>query len=221
MPAMRWIPALCLTMLASAAWADTFYVCRKGGLTAFANSPTVQNYKHQGYRCTARMQFEDRRPAPSARDGGGDLPPTASMAPRHYGGPAGERESFEPIIQEASERFKVPANLVRAVIRVESDYHPQAVSSAGAQGLMQLMPDTATTLGVSDAFDPRQNIMAGARYLRMLINRFNGDPKLTLAAYHAGPSIVESRGEIPFRATEEYVRRVLTHFYRYKETRLP
>jgi len=122
---------------------------------------------------------------------------------------------YESLIQQWSKKYNVPADLVRAVIRVESDFHPHAVSSAGAEGLMQLMPKTAKSLGVQDSFDPSQNIRGGTQYLRKLANQFNGDARLTLAAYHAGPGAVERAGNIPYKATERYVRKVLTHYYRY------
>jgi len=108
--------------------------------------------------------------------------------------------------------------MIRAVIRVESDFHPHAVSSAGAEGLMQLMPGTAKSLGVTDSFDPTQNIMNGTKYLRQLANQFEGDARLILAGYHAGPGAVKRFDGIPYKATERYVRKVLTHYYRYRSS---
>ncbi len=215
---MRLALSVVTLVIALPASADTFYLCRKAGATAFANGPTVAGYKRQGYACTPRMQFPDRSSQPASREPGDGVQSSAPTTPLgKFAGPAGERETYEPYIREAAERYKVPANLIRAVIRVESNFRPHAVSQAGAQGLMQLMPRTAKELGVTDAFDPKQSILNGTKYLRMLINRFKGDPKLTLAAYHAGPTIVEARGDIPFEATRQYVRNVLTHFYRYRD----
>jgi soluble lytic murein transglycosylase-like protein len=120
------------------------------------------------------------------------------------------------LIQQAAKLYNIDANLVRAVIKVESNYHPRAISSAGAKGLMQLMPTISKELEVSDLFEPRQNIMAGTRYLRMLINQFKGNHKLVLAAYHAGPGIVSRRNAIPYKTTERYVRRVVSEWLRYR-----
>ena len=123
------------------------------------------------------------------------------------------------IVREAA-RQGVRPELVRAVIQVESAFDPAARSPKGAMGLMQLMPGTAKSLGVTDSFDPRQNILGGARYLRKLANTFDGDKVKLIAAYHAGPGIVSRRGGIPYKATERYVRRVLTHWARYRASGL-
>ena len=121
-----------------------------------------------------------------------------------------ERLPFQEIVEEVSQRYGVPAPLVLAMIKVESDFNPDAVSPKGAMGLMQLMPETAKELGVKDPFDPRQNIDAGVRYLRELIERFDGDLKLALAAYNAGGGEVEKyHGVPPFKETREYVKKVI------------
>ncbi len=219
-----------MTLPAPPAAADSFYVCRKKGQSPrWVNSSAVPGAKRDGFRCKKSMDFGGGSPAPQARkarparkSSGSTAKPAArtAWAPKRFAGPAGERQTFEGHILEASRRYKVPANLVRAVIRVESNFHPRAISSAGAHGLMQLMPGTAKDMGVSDRFDPRQNIMGGVRYLRLLINKFNGDAKLAIAAYHAGPGIVAARGAIPYKATERYVRSVLTHYLKYRDARL-
>jgi len=104
------------------------------------------------------------------------------------------------------------------VIKVESDYNPEVVSHAGASGLMQLMPATAARMGVTDVFDPRQSILGGARYLRVLANHFNGDLVLTIAAYNAGEgAVIRYRGIPPYEETQRYVRRVLRHYYNFLE----
>ncbi len=129
----------------------------------------------------------------------------------------GRRTRYDPIIRQACRLYSIPVALAKAVIAVESDFDPRVVSSAGAMGLMQLMPRTAKAMGVVDAFDPRQNIFGGVRYLRVLANMFNGDLLLTVAAYHAGPgAVIRYRGLPPYATTQKYVQMVLTRYYRYK-----
>jgi hypothetical protein len=129
--------------------------------------------------------------------------------------PAGEMPYAE-LVTEASQTFEIPGELIHAVIRVESNYDPDAVSRAGAQGLMQLMPVTADRLGVADPFDPRANVIGGTRYLRRLANYFDGDIVKTLAAYHAGHRAVAEKDGIPYAATERYVKKVLGYYYKMK-----
>lgn len=115
---------------------------------------------------------------------------------------------YESYFQAASSTYQVPADLLKAVAKVESDFTPDAVSSCGAQGIMQLMPDTARYLGVTDSFDPAQNIMGGAKYLRQMLDRFDGDVSCALAAYNAGPGAVEKCGGVP-QNIQNYVNKVL------------
>jgi len=124
--------------------------------------------------------------------------------------------SFADVIAEASRAFNVPPELLRAVIDVESGYNPKAVSDKGALGLMQLMPDTARRFSGGDMFDPRDNVLAGARYLRFLLDLFKENVELTLAAYNAGENAVIRAGyRIPsLRQTREYVPRVLARYKR-------
>jgi soluble lytic murein transglycosylase-like protein len=110
-----------------------------------------------------------------------------------------------PIIEEASQKSGLPTELIDAVIRTESGYRPHAISRAGAQGLMQLMPKTARSLGVSNSLDPRQNVLGGAKYLRKMLDRF-GRVSLALAAYNAGPGAVSKhKGVPPYKETQRYV----------------
>lgn len=151
----------------------------------------------------------------------GPRAPAATGASGHRRGPvklgAERMHRYDSHIRGAAERYQLPESLVRAVIHTESNYYAHAVSRAGAMGLMQLMPKTARSLGVADAFDPRQNVYGGARYLRMLANRYDGDMVLVLAAYNAGAGNVEKYGGVPpFQETRAYVRGVLRRFYAYE-----
>lgn len=118
-------------------------------------------------------------------------------------------DNYLAIVYEAASVHDVDATLVAAVIRAESNFDPVAVSRKGAQGLMQLMPATAKRFGVADSFDPAQNIHGGTRYLRLLLDRFEGDPELALAAYNAGEgNVAKYDGVPPFRETVDYIRRI-------------
>jgi soluble lytic murein transglycosylase-like protein len=120
------------------------------------------------------------------------------------------RERYEPLVIEHSNRHGLRPELVRAVIQVESGYNPRALSPKGAMGLMQLMPETARVLGVQRPYDPAQNIAGGTRYLRVLLDKYNGDELLALAAYNAGSGAVDRHGHRvpPYRETQDYVRKV-------------
>lgn len=125
-------------------------------------------------------------------------------------------QRFAPYVRKAAQHYGLPEALVWAVMKVESGFNPEAVSNKGAQGLMQLMPPTARDMGVTDPFDPEQNIYGGARYLRIVANKFDGDLVLALSAYHAGGGAVDGAGGIPYEQTAEYVRRVLNAYYAYQ-----
>ncbi|HEU19952.1 MAG TPA: lytic transglycosylase [Deltaproteobacteria bacterium] len=128
------------------------------------------------------------------------------------------KRHVDTCIQEASRRYGIDSHLITAIMKVESDFNPRAVSKRGAKGLMQIMPENFEALNIQDPFNPRENIMGGTRYLRELLNRFNGEVELALAAYNAGPTPVSRiNGIPPFRETEEYVKKVLNYYHRLKQ----
>jgi hypothetical protein len=124
---------------------------------------------------------------------------------------------FHGIIVQAAGRYEVDPHLIRAIILAESGYNPKAKSKRGARGLMQLMPTTAKSLGVEDIYDPEENIDGGVRYFRSLLDRFDGDVRLALAAYNAGSRHVRNyEGIPPFKATQIYVKKVLKFHKKFK-----
>jgi soluble lytic murein transglycosylase-like protein len=124
-------------------------------------------------------------------------------------------EVLQQIVREKAEKHNLDPALVSAVISTESNWNTSALSSKGAQGLMQLVPGTAQKLGVFNVWDPEENVDAGVRYLRMLLERYNGDLPKALAAYNAGPSVVDRWGGIPnYRETRDYVRKVTNTYFR-------
>ena len=133
-------------------------------------------------------------------------------------GPALERqrpEHYDGVIERTARIHGLPAALVKAVIRAESNFDAGARSTKGAMGLMQLMPDTAQAMGVRDPWKAEENVRGGTRYLRSMVNRY-GDVRLALAAYNAGPRAVDRYGAIPpYQETQEYVRRVLAYYRKY------
>ena len=174
--------------VASTAMADVYAFKDKNGVVTFTNVPN-----HAGFR---RVFRDAGRPATS--NGVVD-------------------SGYEGYIQNASGRYNIDPDLIRAVIKAESDFKVSARSNKGAMGLMQLMPDTARLHNVSDAYNPGENVEGGARHLRMLLDRYQGDLELSLAAYNAGSAAVEKhRGIPPFPETKEYVRRVLRFYDSYR-----
>jgi len=140
------------------------------------------------------------------------LVPLPNLVVPHWAG--GAAAPYAAAVQRAATYYQLPAELIWAVIKVESDFRDHVISPAGAQGLMQLMPATANAIGLRDALDPEQNILGGAYYLRRLANRFRGDLYFTLAAYNAGPTAVARHGGIPpYPETQSYVRKVLQYYW--------
>lgn len=201
---------LVITAGASPAQADIFE-CRDADGSVHYTNVRPSGPSGQQCRVLVRQQAEPQRatnpsPAPAANRRRSQV---RSRDPARY-------SRYDAFITEAAQLYELPISLIRAVIRVESDYNPGVVSHAGAQGLMQLMPRTANSMGVQDAFNPRQNILGGTRYLRILANLFNGDLVLTIAAYNAGEgAVTRYRGVPPYRETRRYVGRVLRHYYAY------
>ena len=124
---------------------------------------------------------------------------------------------YDALITELCEKYQVDFALIKAIIRAESGFNPIAVSRKGARGLMQLMPETASRVNVSNPFNPRENVEGGVRHFKYLLSLFNNDLKLSLAAYNAGENLVSQLGVIPpYRETIEYVQRVLDFYQSYK-----
>lgn len=184
--------ALCglilLFTLSPAVWADIYKYVDANGVVHFTNTPTSNHYK---------LYLKERRsPAPR----------TVSVG------------AIAPIISRHAAAFRLEEALVRAVIKAESGYNPRAVSKKGALGLMQLMPDTARLMQVGDPLDMDENIRGGSRYLRLMLDEFNGDLDLALAAYNAGPNAVRRHGGIPpYEETRTYVDRVKTYMQNYRQ----
>jgi hypothetical protein len=201
-----------LTLPPLAARAGTFWSRERGdGVVEFTNKTPAPGGKWKVWLKTGPGKA-------SALRGSTDLVPARDTSPARYA-------RFDQDIRDEQAFYGIPEALLRAIIKTESDYDPRVVSSAGAQGLMQLMPDTSRLMGVTDPFDPRQNIMGGARYLQVLARRFckqvssagtvcSPDEKVKIvAAYHAGPGAVEKYGGIPpYETTHAYVASVMSRY---------
>ncbi|QXE90156.1 lytic transglycosylase domain-containing protein [Geomonas subterranea] len=197
-----------------------------GGDAAASSPSTTPNVNVQGLL----NRFLEQLPAGGSavaetREAAADQGPEAAFQAQQAHFTAGELpavpglsgdSSTDAIIQRASQRYGVDSGLIRAVIKAESDFNPRAVSSAGARGLMQLMPATARGLGVTDSFDPEQNIMAGTRFLKDMLRRYNGNVDEALAAYNWGPGNVDRHGTdtLP-RETRSYLAKVKGYYAQY------
>lgn len=172
------------------------------GTVHFTDAPTDRRFREVEVP-TARVRLNYYPSQKALRD----LARTSRSSPA--------AEEYDALIEDLARLHSVPAALVKAVIRAESRFNARAVSSKGAQGLMQLMPGTADMMGVEDPFEPRDNVGGGVRYLRQLLDRF-GDPVWAVAAYNAGPEAVDRHGGIPpYPETREYVRRVMSYYRDY------
>ena len=184
---LAWVPAL--------AWADIYQYTDADGVLHFTNVSGGKNHK--------RVKTETTRP-PEAR-----LTPVTQSASSSLSS-ANIPSSYLDLIDSACNRHGVDPSLVHAVVKVESDFNPYAMSKKGAMGLMQLMPQTAVDLNVRNSFNPTENIDGGVKYLRYLIDRYEGNLSLALAAYNAGETAVKRWGTIPpFKETQQYVQRIL------------
>lgn len=136
--------------------------------------------------------------------------------PKRAAGSSSNR--YDHLIRQASQTSGIPFYLLKAIIKAESDFNPRAVSRAGAMGLMQIMPANVEELQVKNPFDPRENIMAGSFFFKTLFKRFNGQLPLALAAYNAGPGMVDRYQNIPpFRETEDYVKKVMEYYNAFQQ----
>jgi soluble lytic murein transglycosylase-like protein len=194
-----------LGLVATPAHADIYQCQGPDGEVHFTN---VRPHGPAGRRC--RRIIRGDRPGPDRPNAASDRVRARDRSPERY-------VRYDHHIREAANLYQLPESFIRAVMRVESDFSHDVVSHAGAMGLMQLMPRTAASMGVRDPFDPRQNILGGARYLRVLANKFNGDLVLTIAAYNAGEgAVVRYRGVPPYAETRRYVQRVLRYYYAFR-----
>lgn len=204
--------------------ADIFMTHRADGTVHLSNVPT-----HRTRSSVVVLRTTEHRPAqasPVVSYDGSQTPITpitqlqSAQIRSLYAAAARDRERyhrFDDYIREASQLYQLPEAFVRAVIKQESDFNPYSVSVSGASGLMQLMPSTAASMSVRDVFDPRQNVLGGTRFLRVLANMFNGDLVLTVAAYNAGPNaVIRHAGVPPYEQTQNYVRQVLRYYYQFR-----
>ena len=186
------IVILCIVSVTFAApstlHADIYMYIDEDGVYNFTDAPPSPKYK---------LFIKERNPRPGKKN---------------------TLEKFDKYIKEASKRHRISIPLLKAVMKVESDFNPKAVSKKGAKGLMQIMPMNFELLKIKDPFNPRESIMGGARYLSQLLNRFGGNVRFAVAAYNAGPNTVErSRGIPPIKETKDYVKKIMKYYALYKK----
>ncbi|HKE18466.1 MAG TPA: transglycosylase SLT domain-containing protein, partial [Kofleriaceae bacterium] len=191
------------------AWADIYSYTDREGVVHFTN---IKPRGRAGARWK-RLSNEASVGKAAARRGSCDrcdVVPARDRSAQRFA-------RFDEFIAEASLLYAIPVPLIRAVIRVESDYDPAVVSSVGARGLMQLMPSVVHDMGVRNVHDPRENILGGTRLLRILANRYDGDLVRTIAAYHAGSASLARYGDNvpPYENTRKYLRMVVDRYYQY------
>jgi hypothetical protein len=187
----RCIPsaAIAVFLLASLTFAQTYSYLDANGVRTYTNIPPT--------RPVQDLTVTGAPPRPNL--------PTPNAA--------GGQASVDSIIEKYAREYKLDPELIRSMIRAESNFNPKAVSHKGAQGLMQLMPATAARLGVDNPFDPEQNIRGGAQHMRSLLDTFNNDLKLSLAAYNAGENLVQRIQRVPdYRETHNYVRQITQRY---------
>jgi soluble lytic murein transglycosylase-like protein len=195
--------ALASVLAPSVAGADIYKFTDADGVVHFTNTPNGDK------RFRVYIHGNGDGPRAGAAPGVIPVPPSDHDIARYT--------RYGELIRQAATLYQIPEQLVRAIIRCESDYDPRAVSVSGARGLMQLMPDTASLMQVRDIDDPRENIFGGVRLLRILANEFNGDLELTIAAYNAGDGAVIRYGGIPpYQQTRDYVVSVTKYYRRYR-----
>lgn len=208
-----WLVGALLLLPAAIAWADVYSYTDKEGVVHFTNIKPRGKGGTSGWKKVI-VSEPDRGSKASASRGACarcDRIPARDRSPERF-------SRYDAHIYEASELYKIPVPLIRAVIKTESDYDPRVVSSMNAKGLMQLMPEVQDEMGVTDVFDPRDNILGGTRLLRILANRYDGDIVLTIAAYHAGMGSLAKYGNTvpPYTKTRQYLKTVLDRYYDYK-----
>ena len=204
--------------------ADDIYRCMHGGQEVYVNGKAIDRKVHK--RCRLVLKGS-KAPAPSTASGEAEpdsgKPATGSTKTKRrrrspLATPSPRRlRSIRAIVAEAARRHHLPEAFLYGVIHTESRFKVRALSPAGAMGLTQLMPGTAAAMGVSDPYDAYENVMGGARYLRQLADRFDGDFVRVISGYHAGGAAVARKGGIPYERTDEYVRRVLDAYYAFAD----
>jgi hypothetical protein len=185
------LAVLIVLLSGTGSWAEIYKYVADDGSIYFTNTPTGKKHK---------VYVKENHPRKTALIRNNDV---------HL-----SKESFHGIAEEKARLHNLDPNLVKAVIKAESNWDPSAVSPKGALGLMQLMPSTAFDMGVANPFNPEENIEGGTRYLKLLLQRFNWDIPLALAAYNAGPERVEKINSVPaIPETRQYVKTVMNNYY--------